>query len=112
MQVLKLKVKTQSKVELANLLIRTYCLFTKTKISLTEAEVLSYFAVYGFKQSTKDLILRSAILNSYNSLENTLTKLRKSHLIERNKDGESVLKKELSSTIENKMGIIIQLENL
>ncbi len=37
--------------------------------------------VYGFKKTTKDVILKSLILRSYNSLENTLTKLRKMGLV-------------------------------
>lgn len=111
MLVLRLKKKTGSKVELANLILTTYCLFSGIKLSKTELDVLSYLTVYGFKKSTKDLIVRSKILNSYNSLENTMTKLRKAKLIEKNKDGDTVLRKDLSAPIESKMGIIIQLEN-
>jgi hypothetical protein len=112
MQILKLRKETVSKVELANLMLHTYCLFQNIKINKTELDILSYFAVYGFKKSTKDIILRSKILNSPNSLENTITKLRKLRLLEKNRDGETVLIKELQFTVENKMGMIIKLENV
>lgn len=112
MQVLRLRNKTESKVELAKLVLTTYCLFSKVKVSPTELEVLSYFAVYGFKKGTKELILRSKILNSPNSLENTITRLRKAGLVVYNRDKLPTLRKEINFLIENKMGIIIQLENI
>jgi hypothetical protein len=112
MRVLKLKKTTQSKTELAKLSINIYCLLSGIKINKTELDVLSYFAVYGFKKSTKDTIIRSQILNAYNSLENTMTKLRKLGLITRNREGETVMRPELQFPVENRMGLIIKLENI
>lgn len=111
MQVLRLKRKTNSKTELAELALTVYCLLSKIKINKTELTVLSYFMVYGFKKSTKDLILKSMILKSYNSLENTLTRLRKMGLVVKDKEGFTVMAPALAAQVENKMGIIIELNN-
>lgn len=110
MQVLKLKRKTQSKIELVSLIIRTYCIFSNIEISDTAIIVLSYCAVYGFKKSTKDLIVRSQILKSYNSIENTLTKLRKVGLIKKTQDGNIVIT--IGDIADNRVGLLIELSNV
>lgn len=112
MQVLRLRRKTTSKIELATLMLTTYCIYSNIKASKTDLEILAYFSVYGVKKSTKDVIIRSKILNSYSSLENTVTKLRKLGLLEKDRDGYTVLKKEIQFVAEDKMGIIIQLNNV
>lgn len=111
MQVLRMRRKTQSKIELATLMLTIYCLLSDIKINNTERTVMAYFMVYGFKKATKDLILRSMILKSYNSLENTLTKLRKMGLVIRDDEGFTKPCKDLSAQVENKLGIIIELKN-
>lgn len=111
MQVLRLKRKTESKIELAELLIKTYCLMSMIKIGKTELIVLAYFMNYGFKQPTKDLILKSMILKSYNSLENCLTRLRKLGLVTKNALGFTCMCPSLTGIIDNRMGIIIELKN-
>jgi DNA-binding transcriptional ArsR family regulator len=97
MQVLRIRRKTESKIELAQLLLSVHCLMAKIKINQTERTVLAYFMVYGIKKSTKDLILKSLILNSYNSLENTLSRLRKLGLVIRDVEGFTKVCPQLSS---------------
>lgn len=113
MQVLKMRRKTESKIELASLLLSVYCLIDKIKLNETERTVMAYFMVYGIKKSTKDLILKSLILKTYNSLENCLTKLRKSGLIIKDDEGFTKVCPQLSGKkgVEARAGIIIELTN-
>lgn len=112
MQVLKLRKKTSNRMELITLVLTMYALLSNIKANKTELQVLSYLVVYGIKKSTKDMIIRSQILTSANSLENTLTRLRKMGLIVKDKEGASIVKPDINFTPENKMGVMIQLENL
>lgn len=112
MQVIRIKKKTPNKISLASTLFSVYCQLSDIDISKTETMILAYFAVYGLKKSTKDLIIKSQILKSYNALENTVSKLRKRGLIDRDKDNTAKLCKELSATIGNRMGMIIDLQNI
>jgi hypothetical protein len=112
MQVVKIKKSTQSKVEMVNLLIRTYCVMSNIKASSTDIDVLSYMMVYGFKKSTKKLILSSKILNSPNSLENTMTRLRKLGLVVKDRDGYNEPCKGINVNISGNIGVIIKLENV
>lgn len=113
MQVLKLKHKTANKIELAQMLLSVYCLMNDIKISKTENLIMAYFLVYGIKKTTKDLILNSLILKSYNSLENSLTNLRKVGLVIRDKEDFTKVCPQLSSkkSFESRVGIIIELSN-
>lgn len=111
MQVLRIKRKTANKVELAQLLITTYCLISGIDANRTEVLVLAYMAVYGVRQATKDLIVKSQILRSYNSLENAVSRLRKKGLLVRDDVGAARICDALSATVENRMGIIIDLRN-
>lgn len=111
MQVLRLKRKTESKIELATLLINAYCLVHKIKLNETEALILSYFMIYGFKKTTKDLIINSKIL-TYNSLANCITRLRRAKLVEMDPQGFTIMCKGLRGQVDNKMGIIIELINV
>lgn len=110
MQVLRLKKKTSSRIEVAHLILTTYCTFSNIKIGKTELEVLSYFAVYGTKKSTKNMIIKSGIL-TLNSLENTMTRLRKLGLLRKGEYGEFLMKEDLQFTVDGKMGLIIKIEN-
>ena len=111
MKVLRMRRKTESKTQVAQLLLTVYCAMSDIKLNETEKTVMAYFMVYGFKKSTKELILRSMILRSYNSLENTLTKLRKVGLVIKDNEGFTKACSSLSGTVENAMGIIIELKN-
>ncbi len=112
MQVIKLKKKTSNRMELVNTVLTIYCLLSNIKISKTELHVLSYLVVYGIRKSTKDMIIRSQILNSYNSLENTITRLRKLGLVVKGRGRTSTVKQDIGFQPDNKMGLIVQLENL
>lgn len=112
MQVIKLKKRTANGMELITLVVTMYCILSGIRINKTELQVLSYLIKYGVRKSTKDMIIRSQILNSLNSLENTMTRLRKLGLLTRDKEGLPAVIPALSFVPENKMGMIVQLENL
>lgn len=117
MQVIKLKKKTSNRMELVTLVLTMYCLLSNVKINRTELQVLSYLVVYGIRKSTKDMIIRSQILTSYNSLENTITRLRKMGLIVRDRDGLPIVRQEIAIQQDkdkplDKIGLMVQLENL
>lgn len=111
MQVIKLRKKTANNIELITLVLTMYCLLSGIKVNKTEVLILAYLVKYGMRKSTKDIIVRSQIL-TYNSLENTITRLRKKGLIVRDRDGIPIVKPDISFSPENKMGVIVQLENL
>ncbi len=111
MQVIKLKKRTANGMELITLVVTMYCLLSGIRINKTELQVLSYLIRYGVKKSTKDMIVRSQIL-SPGSLENTFTRLRKLGLMVYDKDGLPMITSKLNFQPENKMGMIVQLENL
>lgn len=112
MKVLKLTKKTESKIELANLLLNIYCELANIKCPKTEMTIMSYFMVYGVKKSTKELIIRSQILKTRGSLENSMSKLRSLGLLETVEDEGTKIIPQLNFTVDNTMGIIIKLENL
>ena len=111
MQVLRLKRNTDNKIELANLTLKVYCLLHDIKLNKTNSLVMSYFMIYGINKSTKDMILKSKILNAPNSIENTLTILRKKKLVYKLINGQNDITEELKIA-KDKMGVIIQLENV
>lgn len=112
MQVIKLRKKTSNKIEMIKLIISVYCLISDIKISKTEIEVMAYFMTYGLKKSTKELILRSQILNHRIGIENTVSKLRKAGLIVKDVENRSIINPKLAFNVDNKMGMIIQLDNI
>ena len=112
MQVLKLKKQTDNNMDIVITIVTIYCYVKNIKINRTELTILAYFIKYGIKKSTKDIILRSKILECAGSLENTLSKLRKLGLVIEDKEGLSIVNPEIQFTPDNKMGIIIKLENI
>jgi predicted transcriptional regulator len=112
MQALKITKKTSSKVELASLVIKVYNVLSNISISDTDVEILSYMMVYGFNKRTKKLILSSKILNSSNSLENAMTRLRKVGLIVRDRDGYNIPCNGINIDPKQNAGMIIKLENV
>jgi hypothetical protein len=112
MQLVKIKKKTNSKVEQAKVLISMFCLLTNIKLSDTELTVLAYFMVYRINRKTKDLILSSGILKSEDSLKNTLSKLKKFGMLVRNVDSKEYnLRKDLDFSLNPVMGILIKIDN-
>lgn len=112
MRVLKLTKKTESKVELASLMLNIYCKLADIRVTETELIVMGYFMVYGISKQTKELIVRSEILKSRGSVENMMTALRGKKLLVKVEDEGTKLIPSLNFPIENGMGLIIKLENL
>lgn len=111
MKVMKLTKRTESKIDLARSLLSIYCLLANKKVPDTELLILSYLMVYGVKKQTKELIIRSQILKSKGSLENSLSKLRSLGLLIKREDEGTRLIPDLDFSIESKMGLIIKLDN-
>lgn len=112
MQLVKIRKKTNSKVEQAKTMIGIFCLLTNIKLSDTELTVLAYFMVYKINRKTKDLILNAGILKSDDSLKNTLSKLKKFGMLVRNIDSkEYSLRKELDFNLSPTMGVLIKIDN-
>lgn len=112
MRLVKIKKKTNSKVEQAKVLIALFCLLINIKLSDTELTVLAYFMVYRINRKTKDLILSSGILKTEDSLKNTMSKLKKFGMLVRNVDSkEYTLRKDLDFGVEPVMGILIKIDN-
>jgi hypothetical protein len=112
MQLVKIKKKTNSKVEQAKTMIAIFCLLMNIKLSDTELTVLAYFMVYKINRKTKDLILNAGILKSDDSLKNTLSKLKKFGMLVRNIESkEYSLRKELDFTLTPAMGVLIKIDN-
>lgn len=112
MQLVKIKKKTNSKVEQAKTLISIYCMLTNIKLSDTELTVLAYFMVYKINRKTKDLILNAGIMKSDDSLKSTLSRLKKFGMITKDADTKQIfLRKELNFNLSPTMGILIKIDN-
>lgn len=83
MQLVTVTKKTNSKIEQAKTLLSIFCLLSGINLSDTELTVLAYFLVYKINDATKQLILKSQILKSEDSLKNTISKLKKFGLIKK-----------------------------
>lgn len=118
MEVLKLRIKTNNKTELAAKTIKIYCILNDIEISKSSLEILSYFMTYGFNTRTKDLILRSKIFNNPTSIDNTLSKLRKLGLVVKvdvglkTDTGRDDMCEGLRLQVKDSLGFIIKLENV
>lgn len=112
MKVLKLTKKTESKIELANIMLKIYCQLAGIKCPDTEILIMSYFMVYGVRKSTKELILRSQIFKTKGALENSISKLRSLGLLYKVEDEGTKVIPQLNFPIDSNMGIIIKLDNL
>jgi hypothetical protein len=112
MQLVKIKKKTNSKVEQAKTIIAIFCLLMNIKLSDTELTVLAYFMVYRITRKTKDLILAAGILKSEDSLKNTLSKLKKFGMLSKDIDTkEYSLRKDLNFSPQPVTGILIKVDN-
>jgi len=112
MQLVKLRLKTNSKVEQAKKLIGIFCLLQNIKLSDTELTVLAYFMVYKINRKTKDLILHSGILKTEDSLKNTMSKLKKFGMLVRHVDSkEYSLHRDLNFQVQPQVGILIKIDN-
>jgi hypothetical protein len=103
--------KTKGKIEQAEVLLSIHCYLANIKLSKSELTVLSYFLVYKIKDSTKDLILKSKILKSFDSLSNTMSKFRSLGLVKKKENREDVLSEDINIDMEDVLGVIIKIEN-
>lgn len=111
MQVLKYTKKTSSKIDMVEKAVQIHCVINDMKLSKTSTSVLAYFIVYGVNKKTIDLINRSNIFKHKGSLSNILYNLRKRKLIIKEEIGPDSFPKGLNFLVEDKLGLIIKLEN-
>jgi len=111
MQLIKINKKTNSKIEQAKSLISVYCLLSSIKLSDTHITVLSYFMVYKITQTTKDLILNSKILQSVDSVKNTMSKLKSVGLIKKVAINEYVVNDNLNVNLDSIVALLIKIDN-
>lgn len=115
MQLLKLTRKTSSKSEMAQAVLKVYTQVKGVKLSKSQEQVMSYLMVYGISKDTKDLIIKSGILKSVDSVANALTQLKKKGLLTREYDSHDIMVykviKELNITLDPVMGILIKYDN-
>lgn len=112
MQLIKIEKKTNGKIEQAKVILSVFCLLSDIKLSDTELTVLAYFMVYKDSETTRDLIIKSEILKTHDSLNNTISKLKKIGLLKKDS-----LSKEYS--VNNKVifqpdsviGLLIKVDN-
>src|ERR1019366_1813750 len=111
MQLIKINKKTNNKIEQAKALISVYCLLSSIKLSDTDTTVLSYFMVYRITQNTKDLILKSKILQSIDSIKNTMSKLKSVGLIRKVSMNEYLINDNLNVNLDNVVALLIKIDN-
>jgi len=112
MQLVKINKKTNSKVEQAKCLVSTYCLLSSIKLSDTDLTVLAYFMVYKINQGTKDLILKSKILQSIDSLKNSMSKLTGVGLIKKSTTNkEYLINDSLNVNLDSVVALLIKIDN-
>lgn len=111
MQLIKVVKKTNSKIEQAKTLLSIFCLLSEIKLSQAELTVLAYFLVYKINDQTKDLIVKSEILN-LDSLKNTMSRLTKFGLIKRSAvSKEYTLSDQINVLPDNVLGMLIKIDN-
>jgi len=111
MQLIKINKKTNNKIEQAKALISVYCLLSSIKLSDTDITVLSYFMVYKITQGTKDLILKSRILQSVESIKNTMSKLKGVGLIKKVAINQYLVNDNLNVNLDNVVALLIKIDN-
>src|ERR1019366_5925633 len=112
MQLIKINKKTNNKIEQAKALISVYCLLSSIKLSNTDITVLSYFMVHKINSITKDLILRSKILQSMDSVKNTMSKLKSVGLIKKSATNkEYLINDALNVNLDSIVALLIKIDN-
>lgn len=107
---LKIEKKVQGKIEQAKLVISIMTKLMNIRLSDSETIVLAYFMVYGVGEQTKDLIVKSQVLAGVDSLNNSLSKLRKVGLLHKH-NKQDLLNVNLDIKLEPIIGILIKLDN-
>ena len=111
MQLVTIQKKTNSKIDQAKTLLAVFCLLSDIRLSEAELTVLAYFLVYKVTDSTKDLIIKSKILNP-DSLKNTISKLNRFGLIKKDPIRKVYhLNDKLQLQMDSKIGMLIKIDN-
>ena len=112
MQLVKIQKKTNGKIDQAKVILSIFCLLSGINLSDTELTVLAYFLVYKINQTTKELILKSQVLKSEDSLKNTISKLKKFGLLRKSSTSrEYLLNESVSIPLEPVIGFLIKIDN-
>lgn len=112
MQLIKVEKKTNGKIEQAKVLLSVFCLLSEISLSDTELTVLAYFLVYKITDTTKELILKSEILKSEDSLKNTMSKLKKFGLIKKSSvSKEYYITEKVNLQLDTVVGVLVKIDN-
>lgn len=112
MQLIKVQKKTNGKIEQAKVALSIFCLLSDIKLSDTELTVLSFFLVYKDSQSTRDLIIKSEILKTEDSLNNTISKLKKIGLLKKDAiSKEYSVNQKIMFQADSVIGFLIKIDN-
>lgn len=107
---IKIQKKTNGKIDLAKTVLSIFCLLSNIQLSESELTVLAYFIVYKISDNTKELILKSKVLATNDSLKNTMTKLRKFGLIKK-QNKQDILNQQIDFALEPVVGVLIKIDN-
>lgn len=112
MQLIKIEKKTNGKIEQAKIVLSMFCLLSDIKLSDTELTVLAYFLIYKDSIATRELIVKSEILKSEDSLNNTISKLKKIGLLKKdNLSKEYTVNPKVYFQPDSVVGILIKVDN-
>lgn len=112
MQLIKIEKKANGKIEQAKIVMSVFCLLSDIKLSDTELTVLAYFLVYKDSQSTRELIVKSEILKSEDSLNNTISKLKKIGLLKKDSlTKDYSVNQKIIFQPDSVVGLLIKIDN-
>ena len=112
MQVIKAVKKTNGKIDQIKVIISLFCILSDIKLSDTELTVMAYFILYKKNDTVKDLILKSGILKTSDSLKNTISKLKRTGFLKKSPTNkEYIVYDKFNFSIEPVIGFIIKIDN-
>lgn len=77
MNLIEINTVKKTKVDQVELIISIICLVNTIKLSKTDKLILAYYVVYGVKNSTDNLIVKSGVCSNIGTLRNLKTKLKR-----------------------------------
>ena len=111
MQLIKVSKKTNGKIEQAKIVISIFCMLSDIKLSDSELTVIAYFAVYKANDKVRELVLKSNILKTEDSLKNTISKLKRNGLLKKSSNKEYTISDKLMFNSEPIIGFLIKIDN-
>lgn len=112
MQLVKAVKKVNGRVEQAKIVINIFCMLSDIKLSDTELTVIAYYTVYVDNNKVKELILKSGILKSTDSLKNTISKLKRIGLLKKSPTNkEYIVHERLNFKLDPVIGFLIKIDN-